>query len=210
VASPDHAPGVLRCHAVAEDVDLLSRLRSGDEEAFRALVSQYHQPMLRVARSMVPDQAVAEEAVQDTWLGVVRGIDRFEGRSSLKTWLFQILANRTRSAVSREPHDASGRPSYTVDPARFDETGHWADPPDRWVDAADDRLDAAGWLPVVSAALHRLPARQREVVLLRDVEGMSSEEVCAVLGISPGNQRILLHRSRSRLREIIETTMKRD
>jgi RNA polymerase sigma-70 factor (ECF subfamily) len=191
------------------DVELLSRVRSGDEEAFVMLVGRYQQPMLRLACSMVRNQAVAEEAVQDTWLGVVRGIERFEGRSSLKTWLFRILVNRARSAGSREPADGSIETLQVVDPARFDTQGQWADPLDHWTEESDDRLDAATWVPVLKAALDELPPRQRQVVMLRDVEGLSHDEACAVLGISEGNQRILLHRGRSRLRELIDAHMEK-
>lgn len=195
---------------VEMDVELLSRLRNGDEEAFVTLVARYQQPMLRLARSMVPNQAVAEEAVQDTWMGVVRGIDRFEGRSSFKTWLFRILVNRARSAGSAEPPNAPIDVLHAVDPSRFDGQGQWADPLDRWTEQSEDRIDAAAWLPILKAALDDLPPRQRQVVLLRDVEGLSSEEAGAVLGISPGNQRILLHRGRSRLRTVLETQMDKD
>ncbi|MGH2851846.1 MAG: RNA polymerase sigma factor [Solirubrobacteraceae bacterium] len=192
------------------DVELLGRLRNGDEEAFVTLVSRYQQPLLRLARSLVPSQAVAEEAVQDTWMGVVRGIDRFEGRSSFKTWLFRILVNRARSAGSREKSHTPIEAVHAVDPTRFDAQGQWADPLDRWVEDSDDRLDAATWLPILRAALDDLPSRQRQVVMLRDVEGLSNEETCDVLGISGGNQRILLHRGRSRLREILEAGMEKD
>ena len=113
-------------------MELLGRLRDGDEEAFVMLVGRYHQPMLRVARSMVSSEAVAEEAVQDTWLAVVRGIERFEGRSSFKTWLFHILANRVRSAATREQRSAPVESPHAVDPARFDAHGQWADPLERW------------------------------------------------------------------------------
>ncbi len=174
------------------DAELVSQLRNGDEEAFAMLVGRYHQPMVRLARSMVPSQAVAEEAVQDTWMGVVRGIDRFEGRSSFKTWLFRILVNRARSAGSREQRNAPIDTLHAVDPSRFDAQGQWADPLERWVEDSDDRLDAATWLPVLTAALDDLAPRQRQVVLLRDVEGLTSEEACAVLGIKRGNQRLLL------------------
>ncbi len=195
---------------VETDVELLDRLREGDEEAFVLLVTRYQQPMLRLARSMVSSRAVAEEAVQDTWMAVVRGIDRFEGRSSLKTWLFRILINRTRSAGSREHTDAPIESLHAVDPSRFDAQGHWANPLDRWVEDSEDRLAAAQWLPVLKAALDELPARQRQVVILRDVEGLSSDEACDLLGITVGNQRILLHRGRSRLRGILEIQMERD
>lgn len=189
------------------DGELLSRVRTGDEEAFVTLVARYQQPMLRLASSMVANQAVAEEAVQDTWLGVLRGIERFEGRASFKTWLFRILVNRTRSAGSREPSDPSIEALHAVDPSRFDAQGQWADPLDRWTEESEDRLDAATWVPVLRSALDELPPRQRQVVMLRDVEGLSSDESCTVLGISVGNQRILLHRGRSRLREILDAEM---
>jgi RNA polymerase sigma-70 factor (ECF subfamily) len=194
---------------VETDVELLGRLRSGDEAAFVMLVTRYQQPMLRLARSMVPSQAVAEEAVQDTWMGVVRGIDQFEGRSSFKTWLFRILVNRARSAGSREHLNAPVEALHTVDRARFDTAGQWADPPERWVEESESRLDAATRLPILKSALDDLPPRQREVVMLRDVEGLSNDEVCAVLGIRSGNQRILLHRARSRLRASLEAAMER-
>ncbi len=189
------------------DKELLDRLRNGDEEAFVMLVARYQQPMLRLARSMVSSYAVAEEAVQDTWMGVVRGVDRFEGRSTFKTWLFRILVNRTRSAGSSEPSETRLEALHAVDPTRFDPQGQWADPLDRWTAESDDRLDAAAWMPILKAALAHLPSRQRQVVLLCDVEGLSNEEACAVLGVSPGNQRVLLHRGRSRLREVLEAEM---
>jgi RNA polymerase sigma-70 factor (ECF subfamily) len=141
---------------------------------------------------------------------VVRGIDRFEGRSSFKTWLFRILINRTRSAGSREHPNAPLKSLPVVDPDRFDAQGQWADPLDRWVEETEDRLDAVRWLPILKTALDDLPPRQRQVVLLRDVEGLSSDEACNVLGISAGNQRILLHRGRSRLRGILEAHMGKD
>jgi RNA polymerase sigma-70 factor, ECF subfamily len=192
------------------DGELLTRLRGGDEEAFVMLVLRYQQPLLRLARSMVPNQAVAEEAVQDTWIGVLRGIHRFEGRSSFKTWLFRILVNRARSAGSQEHPNAPIEALHAVDPARFDAQGQWANPVQKWTDEAEDRLDAARWSPILKSALDRLPARQRQVVLLRDVEGLSNDEARTVLGISSGNQRILLHRGRARLREIIEAEIEKD
>lgn len=183
---------------------MVDRLRNGDEEAFVALVGRYQQPMLRLARSFVPSQAVAEEAVQDTWLGLVRGIETFEGRSSFKTWLFRILVNRARSAGTKEHPAAPTEALHAVDPARFNAEGQWADPVDKWIEESEQRLDAAAWSPILKAALEDLPARQRQVVLLRDVDELSSEEVCSVLAISDGNQRVLLHRGRSRLRQLCE------
>ena len=194
---------------VERDVELLARLRKGDEEAFVMLVGRYQQPMLRLARSFVPNQAVAEEAVQDTWMGVVRGLEGFEGRSSFKTWLFQILVNRARSAGSREKSNIALEKLPVVDPVRFDAQGQWADPVERWTEDVEDRLDAVTWLPIFNAALDDLPPGQRQVLMLRDIEGLSSEEVCSMLGISSGNQRILLHRGRSRLRGLLDAEMER-
>jgi RNA polymerase sigma-70 factor (ECF subfamily) len=193
--------------AVDTDAEMVTRLRNGDEEAFVTLVSRYQQPMLRLARSFVPNQAVAEEAVQDTWLGLVRGIENFEGRSSFKTWLFRILVNRARSAGTKEHASASSEELHAVDPSRFTAQGQWADPVERWIEESEQRLDAAAWAPILRSALENLPPRQRQVVLLRDVEGLSHEEACAVLGITVGNQRVLLHRGRSQLRGILEATM---
>ena len=195
--------------AVEMDGELLTRVRTGDERAFVILVARYQQPMFRLACSMVSSQQVAEEAVQDTWMGVVRGIEGFEGRSSFKTWLFRILVNRVRAAGSREPTDPSIETIQAVDPNRFDAEGQWADPVDHWTEASEDRLDAATWIPILKSALEKLPARQRQVVMLRDVEGLSNDETCAVLGISVGNQRILLHRGRARLREILDAQIEK-
>ena len=189
------------------ETELLARLRGGDEQAFVVLVERYQMPMLRLAVSMVGSQAVAEEAVQDTWMGVVRGVERFEGRSSFKTWLFHILANRVRSARASEER-RSLPPAPSVDPSRFDATGQWGEPVARWDDDVDARVDASAVVPVLRQALDQLPPRQREVVLLRDVEGLSSEEACDVLGIRPGNQRILLHRGRAGLREMLAADMR--
>src|SRR5580704_16504538 len=195
------------------DVDaetaLVDRLRGGDEAAFVTLVGRYHQPLLRLARSMVSSEAVAEEAVQDTWLGVVRGIERFEGRSSFKTWLFRILVNRARSAGTKEERLVPLDGGPAVDAGRFDAGGQWADPVAQWRTEFDDRLEAAVWAPILKTALEQLPSRQRTVVVLRDVEGLSGDEVCGVLGISAGNQRILLHRGRSRMRELLDGEMGR-
>jgi RNA polymerase sigma-70 factor, ECF subfamily len=182
------------------DAELLTRLRGGDEQAFVMLVERYQMSMLRLATSMTGSWPLAEEAVQDTWMGVVRGIERFEGRSSFKTWLFRILANRVRSARAKEERRA---PSWSaaVDPSRFDASGQWAEPVAPWEADVEDRVVAASFVPVLRNALRELPPGQREVVLLRDVEGLSSDEACKVLSIRPGNQRILLHRGRAGLRE---------
>jgi RNA polymerase sigma-70 factor (ECF subfamily) len=194
--------------AVDTDVELLARLRAGDEEAFVTMVARYQQPMVRFAMAYVPSRAVAEEAVQDTWMGVVKGIDTFEGRSSFKTWLYRILINRARSAGTRE-HRHNAEPHPAVDPKRFDADGQWADPVQRWNEDAEDRLDAATWGPILQSGLEDLPARQRQVVVLRDIEGLTGDEVCDLLDLSAGNQRILLHRGRSRLRELLAPQMEK-
>lgn len=201
-----------RDHRTVRDVDddarFLERLRAGDEAAFVALVAKHHDAMLRLAFNFVSSRAVAEEVVQDTWLGVLRGIDRFEGRSSLRTWLLTILVNRARTTGVRESRSvAVGDAQPAVDRARFDAGGAWSSPPEHWVEDAEERLGAAQLAGHISAALEQMPPRQRAVVTLRDVDGLDSDEVCAVLSITQGNQRVLLHRGRSQLRQALETVM---
>lgn len=191
---------------VDADADLVVLLREGDEAAFAALVERYHPSLLRLAETMVPSRAIAEEVVQETWLGVVRGIGRFEGRSSLRTWLFHILVNRARTTGVREKRRA---PAFTewipaVEPSRFGKDGAWIDPPTPWPDEIDDRLAAEMMAGRVRARLAHLPDLQRQVVTLRDLEGLSASEVCELLEISEANQRVLLHRGRSRIRSMLE------
>jgi len=202
-AAPVQSPSV---HA---DTELLRRLRAGDEQAFVFLVERYSDSMLRVASAYVPNRAVAEEVVQDTWLAALRGLDAFQGRSSLRTWLFSILVNRARTTGTREHRTipiADAGPA--VDASRFGPDGAWIAPPEHWIEEAEDRLAAGRIAVLLRAALDTLPARQREVVTLRDVEAMSSEEVCQVLGISEANQRVLLHRGRTKLRQMLETELR--
>ena len=194
--------------AMEPDAELLRRLRAGDEQAFVTLVERHNGSMLRLAQSFVPSRAVAEEVVQDAWLAMLRGLDRFEGRSSLKTWLFSILVNRARSTGVREQRSvpvADAGP--VVDASRFGPDGAWSDPPERWIEEAEDRIEAGKLAGLLRSAIEGLPGRQREVVLLRDVEGLSSAEVCAVLAISEANQRVLLHRGRGKLRQVLETEL---
>jgi RNA polymerase sigma-70 factor, ECF subfamily len=197
------------CGPVVEDAELVERLRAGDEGAFVTLVDRYHESLVRLATTFVPSPAVAEEVVQETWLGVVRGIERFEGRSSLKTWLYRILVNRARTAGVRErrtvPTDVVEGP--TVDPARFDGTGAWSDPPEAWAERAEERLDAEDLAARVRDLIDGLPENQRQVVVLRDVEGASARDACALLDLSEANQRVLLHRGRARLRRMLELEM---
>jgi RNA polymerase sigma-70 factor, ECF subfamily len=187
------------------DDELVARLRAGDEEAFVTLVARHHASMLRLANSFVSSRAVAEEVVQDTWMGVLRGIDGFAGRSSFKTWLLRILVNRARTTGMRERRSvAIGDAAPAVDASRFDASGAWSSPPQQWVQDSDDRLLAQSLAGRIEQGLAQLPERQREVVTMRDVDGLSSREVCEVLDISEANQRVLLHRGRSRLRQMLE------
>jgi RNA polymerase sigma-70 factor (ECF subfamily) len=185
---------------------LVLALQGGDEQAFATLVGRYHTRLLRLAETMVPSRAVAEEVVQDTWLGVVRGIERFEGRSSVKTWLFRILVFRARTAGSREHRNV---PLDDADPLqdRFETSGAWCAPPAPWPDAVDDRLTAEDLAARVHRHLAELPEAQRRVLVLRDVEGLEADDVCEVLGLSAGNQRVLLHRARTKLRAVLETEL---
>ena len=191
------------------DAELVARLQAGDEAAFVTLVERYHAPLLRLAQAFVPNRAVAEEVVQEAWLGVVRGIERFEGRSSLKTWLFRIVINRARTAGVRErrepPTLAEREPA--VPPDRFNAKGQWTQPPAAWADEADDRIAARQTLRQIAGFLDQIPAAQRQVVLMRDFEGLPPHEVCDALGISEANQRVLLHRGRSRIRSMLEREM---
>jgi RNA polymerase sigma-70 factor (ECF subfamily) len=200
-----------------DDRRLVEALRRGDGEAFAALVDRHTPAMIRVASAYVPSRAAAEEAVQETWIAVMRGIDGFEGRSSLKTWIFRILTNVAMRAGARErrsmPFSAlaqgedTGEPA--VDPERFLPAdhelfgGHWAIMPTRWP-TPEEGLLAGETRDVIAGAIAELPPAQRTVMALRDVEGWTSEEVVEALEISPGNQRILLHRARSRVRTAIE------
>jgi len=190
-----------------EDTALIDRLRRGDEQAFAALIATYHMGMIRVAQAFVPERGLAEEVVQETWLGLLRGLDRFEGRASLKTWLYAILINQARTMAKRErrtipfDHTSDGR---AEDPARFAADGSWAQPPVPFTEDVEDRLAHAPMLAQLGAALEKLPAPQRIVVTLRDIEELTSQEVCGILEISAGNQRVLLHRGRAGLRRIIE------
>jgi RNA polymerase sigma-70 factor (ECF subfamily) len=193
---------------VLEDPDagLIGRLRAGDEDAFVVLAEKYRPVMLSVALGYVPNRAVAEEVVQDTWIGVLRGIGKFERRSTFRTWLFRIVINRSISAAARERRSV---PVDDMEPvvstSRFDALGNWAVPPEPWADQVEDRVMAAKMAARIRSVIGELPPRQRAVVTLRDVQGMNSAEVCSALDISEANQRVLLHRGRSWLRQVIES-----
>ena len=192
--------------AVDGDAELVELLRVGDESAFVVMIGRYQPHMLRLAEATVRSRAVAEEVTQETWLAVMRGVERFEGRSSFKTWLFHILMNRARTAANRETR--AGRPDEHVED-RFDIDGEWASPPEPWADRAEDRLVAEHLAARVQQLLAELPENQRQVVLLRDVEGLASDDVAALVGVSDGNQRVLLHRGRARLRQLLAAEMGR-
>lgn len=189
----------------ADERDLVSRLRAGDELAFAELVERYHPAMVRLARTRVRSQAVAEEVAQDAWLGLLRGIDRFEGRSTLRSWLFRIVVNRAISTGLRErTHLPVGDDELENRDGRFSQDGWWVTPPAHWADEVLDRLTAPALAARVREVIDGLPANQQAVVTLRDVDGLTSGEVCEILDITEGNQRVLLHRARTRIRAALE------
>ena len=203
-----------------DDARLVELLQAGDERAFARLIDSYHSAMLRLAAVYVRDRAIAQDVVQDAWLGVLRGIDRFEGRSSLKTWIFRILVTIARRHAAREKRTlplsavwdafAGGAFEAAVEPDRFLPAGdprwpgHWVSIPLAWSNAPDEWLLAGETRRMIQAAIDALPSSQREVVCLRDAQGWSADEVCNILRISETNQRVLLHRGRSRVRRALE------
>jgi len=199
----------------ADEAELLARLRDGDERAFEALVDRHYNTMLAVARGYVKSRAVAEEVVQEAWVGVLKGLDRFEGRSSLRTWIIRIVANIAQTRGAREARSvplsslAPEGDEAAVDPDRFrgrDDAfpGHWQQYPSDWEALPEQALLGRETLALVIEVVAGLPAAQQQVITLRDISGFTAEEVCAALGISGGNQRVLLHRARSRVRSALE------
>ena len=198
------------------DAEWVAALQNGDEGAFAALVETYHTQMIRVATAFVNNPAVAEEVVQETWIGLLRGLGRFEGRSSLKTWMFSILLNKAKSTARREVRHrhatiyeegsstASSVPHSRFHPAGHPEAGHWTIKPQDWSNLPEERMLSQKTLAYLQAAIQELPANQREVLVLRDIEGWESADVCNVLNISETNQRVLLHRARSKVRAMLE------
>lgn len=200
-----------------DELELVLALRAGDEAAFTTLVNRYQSAMFQVALAYVPSHAIAEEVVQEAWLGVLHGIGRFERRSQLKTWIMRIVINRAKRRGSEEARTIPfsvmqpTRDEFTpsVDPDRFRGPsdpwpGNWWSPPASWSQIPEDRLLSREMLDQMRRALDRLPERQREALTLRDVIGYSAAEVCNVLAISETNQRVLLHRARSRVRAALE------
>lgn len=195
------------------DSDLVAKLLAGDEATFESLLSKYHVPLFRLALVFVPNRASAEEVVQDTWVAVLDGLKNFEGRSSLKTWIFSILTNRAKTTGIRQKRSvnfsALSQPDLgddpAVDPARFSGNGMWIDPPLLWNQETPEKLMLEKeTLKMIEDQINRLPETQRTVILMRDVEGFQSDEICNILEISETNQRVLLHRARSKIREALE------
>jgi RNA polymerase sigma-70 factor (ECF subfamily) len=208
--------------ASSEDLALVDRLRGGDETAFAMLVHQHQAQMLRVARMYVSTQAVAEEVVQEAWLGILEGLDRFEGRSSLRTWMYRILTNIAKTRGQREGRSTpfSSIAGDDLDAPAVDESwfrgpddrwpGGWVSFPEDWRGIPEDRLLSAEVRSLLASAIAELPPMQAEVIRLRDVRGWSSAEVRNALDISETNQRVLLHRARSKVRRALEGYLERD
>ncbi len=202
-----------------DDAALLAALRRGDEAAFTTLVERHHASLVRLAMMYVPDQAAAEEVAQETWLGLLKGLDRFEGRSSLKTWLFTILTNRAKTRGQREsrsvPFSALAESELDSDepavaPERFRPPDHpqwpneWGTYISAWAEIPEEKFLSRETMDVIRQAITALPAAQRDVITRRDIEGWSAQEVCNILAISETNQRVLLHRARSKVRQALE------
>jgi RNA polymerase sigma-70 factor, ECF subfamily len=203
-----------------DDALLVARLRKGDEAAFGWLLDHYDGRLRRLARTFVATPSAADEVVQETWLAVVEGIDRFEQRSSLKTWIYRILMNKARtrgvrdkrsvafSAIADDGSNHGLGPTFAPDrflpPDHPEWPGHWASPPPAWDELPQERLAARETLEQVGAAIAALPPLHRQVITLRDVEQWSSEEVCTILDITAANQRVVLHRARAKVREALE------
>ncbi len=193
-----------------DDAELLERLLKGDEKAFVEIVQRYHESLVRVARYYVNTEASAEDCAQDTWIAVLRGVERFEGRSSFKTWLFHILVNRARTTGVKEhrvvPTDPT-LPERAVSASRFNQGGMWLEPPVPFTETIESGIVNEPIIRLVHESIARLPETARAVVTLRDVEGLSTTEVAEMLGLSEANVRVILHRGRARIRSEVETNM---
>lgn len=193
-----------------DEAALIAALRAGEQDAFCQLVDTYTPAMLRVARGYVPSHAIAEEVVQETWIALVRGIDRFAGRSSLKTWLFTVMSNIAKARGVRERRDHQAViAAATVDPSRFHGPGEpgagsWKEPPAAFPTGPEGSVLGDELRAVAQRELDKLPERQRAVVTLRDMLEFDSAEVCELLDITVANQRVLLHRGRAAIRDVIE------
>jgi RNA polymerase sigma-70 factor (ECF subfamily) len=199
------------------DEALIPKLCAGDESAYVALIGRYHARLLRLSRSFVRTQASAEEVVQETWLAVLQGIDRFEQRSSFKVWLFQILTNRAKTLGQREgrttPFSSLDADDLQQPPellASFRADGHWKSPPPAWDEASPEvLLLRRETRQAMEAAIQVLPPVQRAVLIMRDLEGLDAESVCSLLQISESNQRVLLHRARTQVRLLLEKHLRK-
>jgi len=194
-----------------DDAELLQRMLGGDEAAFSELVRRYHATLVKVAGYYVKSHASSEDVAQDTWIAVIRGAERFEGRSSFKTWLLRICINRARTLGVKEHRTVPTDPTQsgpTVSAARFDQGGTWSDPPVPFTDTVDARLDNSVLVNAVRSAIASLGEPQLSVVTLRDVEGLSTEEVATLLELSEANVRVILHRGRAKVRGLVESAMK--
>lgn len=196
-----------------DDTRLVAGLRAGDEATFVELVERHHASMVRLALAYVPSRAVAEEVAQEAWLGVLKGIDRFESRSSLKTWIFRILTNIAKTRGERESrsvpfsvllHDEVSGDEAAVEVERFSEGGAWSRPPKEWEISPEAHALSGELREAIAQAMATLPPVQREVMRLRDIEGWTAPEVCNVLALTETNQRVLLHRARSKVRRSLE------
>jgi RNA polymerase sigma-70 factor (ECF subfamily) len=203
-------PVIGRYAGAVDDAELLAQLLAGDEKAFAELVRRYHESLIRVALYYVSSRASAEDVAQETWIAVMKGADRFEGRSTFKTWLFRILANRARTTGVREHRTVPVDPTDTsasVAARRFDEGGAWREPPVPFTESVDDAIGNETILRLVHDAIRRLPEPQQAVVTLRDVEGLSTMEVALLLELSEANVRVILHRGRAKVRGDVEAKL---
>ncbi len=202
-----------------EDTKLIARLQQGDEQAFDELVNKHHSALIRVALGHVADREVAEEVVQDTWIAVIEGLNRFEGRSSLRTWIFGILIHKAKDRGVREKRhttfsafESFDEDDEAVDPSRFQQSGawagHWAFPPQPWDDQTPEKLlSSQQAVNAMNQAIEALPANLKEVLILRDVEGVEAKEVCEILKITETNLYVRLHRARERVRQAVEKVL---
>ncbi|GAO01418.1 RNA polymerase sigma factor [Anaeromyxobacter sp. PSR-1] len=212
-------PSPLQPRPEADDAALLERMRQGDRAAFAAVVDRHAGSLLRVARSLLRDAAAAEEVVQETWIALLTGLAGFEGRASVRTWLFRVLVNKARTRFHRDGRtvpfsalgDEDGGASPSADAERFASGGGWAIAPGRWTETDPEQLAlGAETRAAIEAAIRELPDAQRAVLTLRDVEGLETEEICHLLGVTVTNQRVLLHRARVRIREALAARLGRE
>jgi RNA polymerase sigma-70 factor (ECF subfamily) len=192
------------------EAELVAQLRGGDEAAFTEIVERYHAQLIHLASTFVRTAEAAEDAAQETWIALIKGIERFEERSSLRTWLFQVCVNRARTIGAREhrsvPVEEIGP---AVDAASFTTSGAWTSPPRPWPEEREDVLCDAATVEQIREAIRDLPELQRAVVTMRDIDGLPAPDVCRILSITASNQRVLLHRGREQIRRDISRVVLR-